>query len=61
MKDATMIASYVDAALALHGLTLAADARERVIETFTRTANLITPLLEFELPDEIEPASVFTA
>ncbi|HEY8100637.1 MAG TPA: DUF4089 domain-containing protein [Burkholderiaceae bacterium] len=59
MKDATIIATYVDATLALHDLTLSADARERVIETFTRTASLITPLLEFELPAEIEPAPVF--
>jgi hypothetical protein len=61
MKDATMIANYVDAALELHEITLAADARVRVIETFARTANLIAPLLEFELPVEIEPAPVFTA
>ncbi len=61
MKDATTIANYVDAALALHELTLSADARIRVIETFTRTAGLVAPLLEFELPVEIEAAPIFTA
>ena len=61
MTDDTSIAQYVDAASALHGMTLAPDARARVIETFSRTTLLIEPLLEFELPVEIEPAPIFKA
>jgi len=55
------IVQYVDAALALHELALAPDARERVIETFTRTANIAAPLLAFELPAELEVAHTFKA
>ncbi|MGZ3241893.1 MAG: AtzG-like protein [Burkholderiaceae bacterium] len=60
MEDATIIA-YVDAACALHGLVLDADARARVIETFRRTAQLAAPLLEFDLPADMEPAHTFKA
>jgi hypothetical protein len=61
IKDAATLIQYVDAACAVHELTLAEDVRERVIETFMRTAHLAEPLLAFELPAELEVAHTFKA
>jgi hypothetical protein len=60
MTDAE-IAAYVDAACAAAGLALDADERLRVIAHFTRTAALAAPLLDLELPAEVEMAPVFRA
>lgn len=57
--DSQAIAAYVDAACALQGFTLAADHRARVIEQFARIAAIAAPLLEVELPVDVEPASTF--
>jgi hypothetical protein len=61
IMNTTDIAQYVDAACALHELTLAPEVRARVIETFTRTAIIAEPLLAFELPAELEIAHTFKA
>jgi hypothetical protein len=53
--------NYIDAACGLHDLPLNADQRQRVIATFAATAALVKPLLDFELPPETEPASVYRA
>ena len=51
--------AYVDAACAANGIALAADERDRVIDHFTRIAAIAAPLLEAQLPLEVEMASVF--
>lgn len=53
------IAQYVDASCAMLKLELDSPARERVIDTFMRTAQLAGPLLAFELPPELEVAHSF--
>lgn len=57
--DQESIATYVDAACALQGFALAAGHRTRVIEQFARIAAIAAPLLEVELPADVEPASTF--
>ncbi len=61
MNQMDEIAAYIDAACALHGLALAPDQRLRIIQTFGMTAQLVAPLMAFELPPEIETAPVFKA
>lgn len=61
MSESSAVARYVDAALELQGLELDASQRRRVIETFTATAALAAPLLAYELPDDVDPATVFRA
>ena len=53
------IGALVDAACAALGLALAADERERVIGHFARTATIAAPLLELDLPADVEPLPVF--
>lgn len=57
--DSETVAAYVDAACALQGLALGDDRRARVIEQFARIAAIAAPLLEVELPADVEPASTF--
>lgn len=59
MKDDPTITRYVDAATALHGLTLTTEQRERVIAIFTMNAALLAPLLDHPLPPELEQAPTF--
>ncbi len=53
------IASYVDAACRVQGLVLTAAERDRVIATFARIADIAAPVLELELPADIEQAPIF--
>lgn len=59
MDQSSAIASHVDASCELLRLPLSAEQRQRVIDTFARTAALIAPLLDISLAAETEPASVF--
>jgi len=52
-------AAYVDAACALQGLVLTAEARARVLAQFALVAAIAAPVLAIELPPEVEPANVF--
>jgi hypothetical protein len=64
MKDTEAIvdyAAYIDAAAALHRLPLAPDQRTRVIKTFELATQIMSPLLECELPADVEAALVFKA
>jgi hypothetical protein len=60
-EDISTAARYVDAAMVLHGLTLTAEQRQRVIDTFALNTALIAPLLDFPFGVEIEQAPVFKA
>jgi hypothetical protein len=52
-------ATYVDAACAVQGLVLPAEARARVLEQFARIATIAAPVLALGIPPEVEPANVF--
>jgi hypothetical protein len=54
------IERYVAAAAQAQGLTLGAEQLQRVVTVFTRNADLAKLVLEFDLPDTVEPAPVFT-
>ena len=53
------IGSYVDAACRVQGISMAADERIRVIAHFARLAVIAAPVLELELPADIEQAPIF--
>jgi hypothetical protein len=53
------IASYVDQAAALLGLTLAEAQRTGVIASMVVLAGVAAPLLEFPLAPDTEPAPVY--
>lgn len=53
------ISAYVDAACRLQALTLTADERARVIANFARIALIAAPVLDLELPADIEQAPIF--
>jgi hypothetical protein len=57
--NADQVALYVDAACIANGIVLAVDERERVIVHFLRTVAIAAPLLQFELPAELDMAPVF--
>lgn len=59
MNAPDTIAAYADAAAALHGLVLTPEQRRRVIDTLAMNAALVAPLLDYQLPDELEQAPVF--
>jgi Protein of unknown function (DUF4089) len=58
--NAIDIERYVAAAAQAQGLTLEADQLQRVVTVFTRNADLAKLVLEFDLPETIEPAPIFT-
>lgn len=58
--EASPWSSYVDRAAAAVALPLAAAHRPGVVQNLQRAAVLATPLLEFELPADLELAPVFT-
>lgn len=58
--DAIEIQRYVAAAAQAQGLTLDVEQLRRVVTVFTRNADLAKLVLEFELPETVEPAPVFT-
>lgn len=53
------IGGYVDAACRVQGITLTADERVRVIANFARIASIAAPVLELELPADIEQAPIY--
>ena len=53
------LAAYVDAACAAHGITLAADERERVVAQYARLAAIAAPLVDLPLAPDVEPAPIF--
>jgi uncharacterized Zn finger protein len=55
------IGSYVDAACRMQGLTLTPEERIRVVANFARIAAIAAPLLDLELPADIEQAPIFRA
>lgn len=50
---------YVDQTAALLGLTVSPEMRPSVIENFERVIAIAQPVLDFELPDNLEPAPTF--
>ncbi len=58
--NAIDIERYVAAAAQAQGLTLEAEQLQRVVTVFTRNADLAKLVLEFDLPETVEPAPVFT-
>jgi hypothetical protein len=58
-EDAT--AAYIEAACKMQQLVLTPEQHVRVVQTFNLTAQMVAPLMAFELPAEIEAAPVFKA
>ena len=54
-----VLATYVDAACAQHGIALAADERARVLAQYARLAAIAAPLVELPLSADVDPAPVF--
>ncbi len=52
---------YIDHLAPALGLSLAPDHRAGALANLERTAVIVAPLMAFALPDETEPAFVFTA
>ncbi len=52
--------AYADQAAAALGLPLAPAHRPGVVQNLQRSAAIAAPLLAFALPDDIEPAPIFT-
>jgi Protein of unknown function (DUF4089) len=57
--DELAAAAYLDAVCAANGLALAGDERERILVHFLRAAEIVAPLQELELADDVEMAPVF--
>jgi uncharacterized Zn finger protein len=55
----TRIEQYVTAAAAAQGLELDKEQLQRVAAAFARNADIARLVLEFELPESVEPAPVF--
>jgi hypothetical protein len=60
MTDAELDA-YMDASAAVLGLTIAPEWRDAVRANLMVTFRLAAVVEEFDLPDEAEPAPVFSA
>lgn len=58
MKPADL-ESFVAAAAQAQGLALDAEQLQRVAAVFARNADIARLVLEFDLPDSVEPAPVF--
>lgn len=52
-------ADYVEQTAQLLDLPIAPEYRPGVVENFARIAAIATLVIEFPLPDDIEPAPVF--
>jgi hypothetical protein len=57
--SATDIEQFVAASAQAQGLTLDPEQLQRVAEVFVRNADIARLVLEFDLPESIEPAPVF--
>ncbi len=53
--------AYVDAAAALIGLPIAREHRAGVVVNLERLAAMARLVMDFPLPDEVDPAPVFRA
>jgi len=53
------VAAYVDQMARLLDLSLPTEIRPQVVKNFAQVQAIAQPVLEFELPDKIEPAPVF--
>lgn len=53
------IETYVDQTTALLGLTVPPEIRPSVVKNFERVMAIAQPVLDFELPDTLEPAPIF--
>lgn len=53
------VEAYVDQTASLLGLTISPEIRPSVIENFERVIAIAQPVLDFELPDGLEPAPTF--
>jgi hypothetical protein len=53
------VQTYVEQTAKLLGLSLPAAVEPQVVENFVRLMAIARPVLEFELPDTIEPAPTF--
>jgi hypothetical protein len=56
----TSVEQYVDQTAALMGLPLHPEHRPGVLDNLVRTQAIVKPLLEFEIPEDVEIAPVFT-
>lgn len=59
MSDASL-ETYVDQTAALMNLPLHPEHRPGVLDNLIRTREIVKPLLEFEIPEHVEIAPVFT-
>ena len=57
----TELDAFMDASALVLGITIAPEWREAVRSNLEVTFRLATLVLDFPLPDEAEPAPVFTA
>ncbi|NER83711.1 MAG: DUF4089 domain-containing protein [Leptolyngbya sp. SIO1D8] len=53
------VSTYIDQTASLLGLNIPPDIRPSVIENFERIFAIAQPVLDFELPDNLEPAFTF--
>ncbi|MEO1095299.1 MAG: DUF4089 domain-containing protein [Cyanobacteria bacterium J06638_28] len=51
--------AYVEQTAALLGLEIPPEIRSSVVEHFDRIVAIAQPVLDFELPDNLEPAATF--
>ena len=58
--DRSLIDAYVAAAARAQCLELSPAQLERVCAVFARNAEIAQLVLDFDLPDSVEPAPVFT-
>ena len=58
-NDFATIASYVDHAAPLMGLTLTPEQRDGVIRNLATTFAVAQLVMEFPLPDDVDAAPVF--
>ena len=61
MTNKDILAAYIDAACEMQQLPLTPEQRARVVQTIDLTAQVVAPLMAFELPPEVEAAPVFKA
>ncbi|NEQ43342.1 MAG: DUF4089 domain-containing protein [Leptolyngbya sp. SIOISBB] len=57
--DSFEVQAYVEQMTQLLGLPLPESIHPQVVENFVRVMAIAQPVLEFELPDTIEPAPTF--
>ena len=60
-KSSDELRHYVETTAAAIGLSIAAEDMPAVVAVFANLARVTEPLMEFPLPDDVEPSPVFTA